>query len=276
MPSRKPIKPTTTTESPPLTTSQDSQGGASQSAADARGSGPTKFYFTVGHDIALLEEVLNVRPFAKKRGEVQDAWMAVAKTLNGLESPRFAIDGTRAYKRVFETLLPKFRLQQMDSLKSSGTEEDWDKRDSLLEELNEAVDAAEELRRVMSSEKANANAKSAALVEGLRKMARERRSEKTRVLEESQEDADRMEKSAAEEHEEPHPPEVKRRRIDVLADFIAWRKQDREAELELARQRLALEKEQLEISRQQQLSNQLLHEQLQEIKRLLLLQSQAK
>lgn len=231
-------------DSPALSAStQETQTQTQQTPGESSSS---RFNFRPEHDLLLLEETIKVKPFAQPHGKTKEAWLAIARTLNSLESPKFNIDPTRAYKRIYETLLPKFQAQEMESLKASGTEEEYTRRDQLLQELVDLIESHKELKAQAAKTKADTGAKAVTLEHALRKVAEERRREKSGDIMEDDEPH-----SASPSPDPEHAFKKRRRSPDLLHDFLETRKEAHQTELELARQKLDIQKKQLEIMKYQ-------------------------
>ncbi|DAZ95428.1 TPA: hypothetical protein N0F65_006318 [Lagenidium giganteum] len=102
------------------------------------------FRFRPAHDIVLLKDVLSHSPWAAGHGKVTAAWAGVARTT----SATIKVSGTDlvhdldrgACKRRFENIMDAFRRGELFSLRSSGSEEDYEERARLLTDVNALLD----------------------------------------------------------------------------------------------------------------------------------------
>ncbi|KAF4040641.1 hypothetical protein GN244_ATG07152 [Phytophthora infestans] len=88
------------------------------------------FRFVPSSDIMLLKETLKHRPWAASHGETLSAWSSVATGLKAALTSCTA-DG-KACRRRFNTLLEVFRRDVLESLRASGSAEDYEEREQLL------------------------------------------------------------------------------------------------------------------------------------------------
>ncbi|KAI9982484.1 hypothetical protein PInf_008439 [Phytophthora infestans] len=78
----------------------------------------------------LLKKTLKHRPWAASHGETLAAWSSVATGLKAALTSCTA-DG-KACRRRFNTLLEVFRRDELESLRASGSAEDYEEREQLL------------------------------------------------------------------------------------------------------------------------------------------------
>ncbi|KAJ1566690.1 hypothetical protein HK096_000678 [Nowakowskiella sp. JEL0078] len=82
------------------------------------------FHFTIAFDIVLLKEVYNIQPFAA-HGKTKTAWTTVLENIvKALQLNPDDISPTTAPGQ-FTALLEAFKKSDMESLRASGTEEDY-------------------------------------------------------------------------------------------------------------------------------------------------------
>jgi hypothetical protein len=86
--------------------------------------------------VSLLRLVILRTPYAAPYKSKVSAWDAVANEYNEAEGEPNAITGRKA-KEKFEFLLATFRKEEAESLRKSGTDEEYDEMKRLLEELDE-------------------------------------------------------------------------------------------------------------------------------------------
>ena len=110
-------------------------GGASSNKKDVTALGPKRHKFRATQDIALLQQVLADRPFLAPHGQQDDAWQAVATNL------RDAAEGFKATGRAmrdrYNHLVRIFQSDNRESLRRSGSAEEYEIRDQLLTEAIE-------------------------------------------------------------------------------------------------------------------------------------------
>ncbi|KAJ3277879.1 hypothetical protein HDU79_002071, partial [Rhizoclosmatium sp. JEL0117] len=84
--------------------------------------------------------VTGVEPFSAGHGKTGEAWERVATNVNtamGLHNDAdVKATGKNAFKR-FKELLKKFKADEMESLRASGTEEEFEEREQLLSDLRD-------------------------------------------------------------------------------------------------------------------------------------------
>jgi hypothetical protein len=86
--------------------------------------------------ISLLHSVLLYSPFSIPYKTKGATWNHIAENYNmAIETPN-AINGRKA-KEKFEFLLSAFRKEEVESLRKSGTDEEYTEMNHLLEELDE-------------------------------------------------------------------------------------------------------------------------------------------
>ncbi|KAG1686709.1 hypothetical protein DVH05_028685 [Phytophthora capsici] len=88
------------------------------------------FNFGPSSDIMLFKEVLKRRPWAASHGETLAAWTSFATRLKAALTSCTA-DGN-ACRRRFNTLLGVFCRDELESLRASGSAEDYEEREQLL------------------------------------------------------------------------------------------------------------------------------------------------
>ncbi|KAJ3281412.1 hypothetical protein HDU79_010791, partial [Rhizoclosmatium sp. JEL0117] len=91
-------------------------------------------------DIALLKEVLNVEPYKAAHGKTAECWENVATNLNEALSLDGDVCTTKknAQER-FKDLMKKFKADEMEALRASGTEEEFNEREQLLSDVRDMV-----------------------------------------------------------------------------------------------------------------------------------------
>lgn len=108
---------------------------------DTRQNGQPRrmFRFNAARDILLLREVVGQRPFAAEHGQGARIWDQISSTLNsiGMDVTSTTVRGRCAH------LKQAFRKEQLAQLRRSGTEEEYDEREQLLQDYIELEEAAE-------------------------------------------------------------------------------------------------------------------------------------
>ena len=95
------------------------------------------FRFRAGADVDLLKEVMNLQPFDAPHGETASRWEAVANNLCSVYGDGSLVP--KACRTRFDDLVEAFKTQQMDALRASGTEEEYEEREQLLQDIVDLV-----------------------------------------------------------------------------------------------------------------------------------------
>ncbi|RHY15929.1 hypothetical protein DYB32_010698 [Aphanomyces invadans] len=98
--------------------------------------GKTAFRFKGCTDVDLLKEVIHVRPFEAPYGEVRKRWTEVTEHLQRIVGDGITVNATR--KR-FDDLMTAFHEITMAALRASGTEEEYEEREQLLQDIHDLV-----------------------------------------------------------------------------------------------------------------------------------------
>ena len=98
-----------------------------------------QFRFDVRSDIALLKEVQSILPFQAGHGKVQEAWNDVSQNINSFLDDNQPKTTGPSCKHHFDDLLEAYRKDNMEALRASGTDEEYDERQQLLDGLSEMV-----------------------------------------------------------------------------------------------------------------------------------------
>lgn len=93
--------------------------------------GNKRSYFKAKQDIVLLREVIAAKPFLAPHGQQEAAWQSVAAELrkNGFRAT------FRAARDRFALILRVFQSAERESLRKSGTYEEYEEREHLLTEI---------------------------------------------------------------------------------------------------------------------------------------------
>lgn len=110
---------------------------SSESGASASQRRKKAYRFAPGADIVLLIEAIKHSPWAAPHGDTTSAWADVASDVSA-SLPSCTADG-KACRRRFTTLMETFRREEMDSLRASGTVEEYSEREQLLTDCKSLV-----------------------------------------------------------------------------------------------------------------------------------------
>jgi hypothetical protein len=100
------------------------------------GKRKTAYRFTAPVDIDLLKEVMFVCPHDASYGQASARWEEVAEHMQGLHGADVTAAGCR--KR-YDDLVSAFKKDTVTSLRASGTEEQYEEREQLLQDLSDLV-----------------------------------------------------------------------------------------------------------------------------------------
>ncbi len=103
----------------------------------------TTIRFYPGLDIALLKEVAAINPYGKEKNAKE--WDSIVDNVNSTLKNGKTVTH-RGCKDRMKTLLKAHRKAEMQSLKASGTEEEFTERDALLTEVNELCTEAAKVK----------------------------------------------------------------------------------------------------------------------------------
>ena len=118
--------------------------------------------FLPAMDIHLLKQVSALAPYEASHGRTLAAWDAVATNLKQVDSTSFAKANGRNCKARADLLIAKFKKEEMESLKKSGTEEEYTEREQLLEDIVAAKEDADDVANQARSEREAAAKRKAA------------------------------------------------------------------------------------------------------------------
>jgi hypothetical protein len=119
---------------PPASSSTDNGSDGEEKPTGTR----NKFYFSPDMDLALLKEVINVRPFAAEHGKKGERFAAVTEHLNEhLEEvlgakPSLSV---RTVKERFGLLIKEFTASDAQYRRRSGVAEDYKEQQQLLQDI---------------------------------------------------------------------------------------------------------------------------------------------
>ncbi|KAG9400024.1 hypothetical protein AC1031_010945 [Aphanomyces cochlioides] len=98
----------------------------------------TVFRFKTVSDIHLLEEIIHVQPFAADFGKNAERWEDVAARMCKIYGEHTILAATCRTR--FNDLISNFKRDTITSLRASGTDEEYEKREQLLQDIVEMVD----------------------------------------------------------------------------------------------------------------------------------------
>ncbi|KDO20012.1 hypothetical protein SPRG_14160 [Saprolegnia parasitica CBS 223.65] len=104
----------------------------------ATGSNASKF--ACKHDIAMLRTVNLLEPWAAAHGAVMSTWDAIAESL--ADASDFGLKNKKgpALKTRFEIIMNRFKKSEFQSLRKSGTVEEYEEREQLLTDIKARMD----------------------------------------------------------------------------------------------------------------------------------------
>ena len=117
----------------------------------AQGGEPTHKWFSACHDILLLRKVNDVKPWEASYGKVMTGWDTIAKDLANTIGVGLKKDGPACKKR-FELLLELFRKNDLDALRKSGVDEDYQEKEQLLSDIRAHIDDWQSMAETAKSE----------------------------------------------------------------------------------------------------------------------------
>ncbi|KAI8830976.1 hypothetical protein BC829DRAFT_423334 [Chytridium lagenaria] len=134
----------------------------SQKSTRTSGKSLKNFRFNPSIDVELLKLVLDLQPFAAGYGKVKDKWQAVADGLRAIvtdfgENYKQDSLNPAAARRRFDTLVDSFKKEEMDSLRASGTDEEYEEKERLLTDILEMMEF-HDLEKAEKNEKERAEA----------------------------------------------------------------------------------------------------------------------
>ncbi|KAJ3009487.1 UNVERIFIED_CONTAM: hypothetical protein HDU68_002645 [Siphonaria sp. JEL0065] len=106
-------------------------------------------------DIALLKEVEQIQPYSAPHGKTAERWEQVTARFNN--ACAFSDNkeaSTKNCQARFTDLVKKFKQEEMESLRASGTEEEYSEREQLLTDLVDLMKEAEDAKSDKKRKKA--------------------------------------------------------------------------------------------------------------------------
>ncbi|KAG9397930.1 hypothetical protein AC1031_016348 [Aphanomyces cochlioides] len=95
------------------------------------------FRFKASTDVDLLREVMRIQPFAAEYGQTGRRWEQLSVCMCEIHGE----GAVTAYscRRRFEDLVENFKNETMNSLRASGTDEEYTEREQLLQDIVDLV-----------------------------------------------------------------------------------------------------------------------------------------
>ncbi|ETV89871.1 hypothetical protein H310_15291 [Aphanomyces invadans] len=110
----------------------------------------TAYRFTTQVDIDLLKEVMAVRPHDAPYGQTLARWEEVVEHMREMRGPDLTTAGCR--KRL-DDLMAAFKKDTVKSLRATGTEEEYNEREQLIQDLSDMMDTAYKTKTTLKEEK---------------------------------------------------------------------------------------------------------------------------
>ncbi|ETN14304.1 hypothetical protein PPTG_07932 [Phytophthora nicotianae INRA-310] len=240
---REPKKVAWLTKLPASKKTPPSQRKSPAGATDTQSKRKKAFRFVPSSDILLLKEAVKHRPWAAGHGETQVSWSSVAIGLK-TALPSCTADG-KACRRRFNALLDVFRRDELESLRASGTAEDFEEREQLLTDCMALVDECLQAK----ADKTEKEKKEA-----------ERRDRASADVVQSAMEGIRRSRSKSPEDDVSTPSSSKKKKrsstealvefLDAKAETRSTREKQKERQLHLEERRLALEEQRLQQDRE--------------------------
>ncbi|XP_061196548.1 uncharacterized protein LOC133204818 [Saccostrea echinata] len=189
------------------------------------------FRFSVKHDIDLLICVTAVNPYA---GDAANKWSEIAESFMEIYDG-VAIDGRRCRERT-SLLLSYFKSEDREKLYRSGCDEDYSKKEQLLQEVLELSESQHQQKK----EKQKENEKGMLI----RKKAMENMTASTASL-------------TTDPREDDELPVLKRKRSSNSAtSMIEFLQKKTDSENQLSKEKIELEKKRVEVEEKRQVLDQ--------------------
>ncbi|KAJ1562580.1 hypothetical protein HK096_007531 [Nowakowskiella sp. JEL0078] len=217
------------------------------------------YRFNIAADIALLKEIANIQPFFAAHGQTLKAWTSVAVNLcSSLNLEAETITTVNARAR-FESIYTTFKKDEMESLRASGTEEEFNEREQLMTDIHSLIEESEFIRLNVKEKKRSDEDKREVNGEILRNAALQRLSSKKKEIEVGEtengsESEDISDKSFSKKIRTRTSSSVLEENSHYLTSDSAMESkliEIREAELQQQAEKLHLEREKWEMEKQE-------------------------
>ncbi|KDO25913.1 hypothetical protein SPRG_08854 [Saprolegnia parasitica CBS 223.65] len=128
--------------------SSSANGAAASASADSQ-KRKTAFRFRCASDIDLLREVVYIQPFAAPHGQTTDRWTKVATQVAQIHGSGITPNNVR--KR-FDDLMSAFKQDSLSTLRASGSEEEYQERALLLQDIHDFMTVSNHRKREVKEE----------------------------------------------------------------------------------------------------------------------------
>ncbi|ETV92663.1 hypothetical protein H310_13106 [Aphanomyces invadans] len=110
----------------------------------------TAYRFTTQVDIDLLKEVMAVCPHEAPYGQILARWEEVVEHIREMHGPDLITAGCR---KSLDDLMAAFKKDTVKSLRATGTEEEYNEREQLIQDLSDMMDSAYKTKKALKEEK---------------------------------------------------------------------------------------------------------------------------
>eukprot|EP00033_Pygsuia_biforma_P004010 GCRY01004392.1.p1 GENE.GCRY01004392.1~~GCRY01004392.1.p1 ORF type:complete len:239 (-),score=48.15 GCRY01004392.1:1345-2061(-) len=194
-----------------------------------------QFNYYPAVDIVILKEVIAINPYAAVHGKVADSWNEVASHSG------FMVSGESVKKRV-TLLLNSRKKEEMVNLKSSGTEEEYQEREQLLDEILELEKLGKETTESKKKKTEEQNRQGEAIRNAALTSLGEDKNEPPKKKRKS--DKDSLLKAYLEVN--ASKIEIEQKRIEFEQQQLQAEKVKNDREFELQKEKMKMEREQNE------------------------------
>ncbi|KAG9417097.1 hypothetical protein AC1031_001485 [Aphanomyces cochlioides] len=203
------------------------------------------FRFMTSSDIDLLKEVIHIQPFDAPHGQTAARWLVIESNLKAIYGESISSKGCRTR---FGDLLLAFKQDTLTALRASGTDEQYDEREQLLQDIVDLMENSAVQKRIAKSEKSARIEKRESDGEKIRQAAMGN-------LKRNERDYD------SDAKHDGQPSEKKRywgtqarsndvsRTLEEISMFMKEANDIKRREIEIAERKLAIEESRLEIDR---------------------------
>ncbi|EQC28599.1 hypothetical protein SDRG_13678, partial [Saprolegnia diclina VS20] len=146
--SSSPTEGNSTVAETPAVVESSSSGAAASASADSQ-KRKTAFRFRCASDIDLLREVVYIQPFAAPHGQTTDRWTKVATHVARIHGSGITPNNVR--KR-FDDLMSAFKQDSLSTLRASGSEEEYQERALLLQDIHDFMTVSNHRKREVKEE----------------------------------------------------------------------------------------------------------------------------
>ncbi|KAE8895786.1 hypothetical protein PF003_g20363 [Phytophthora fragariae] len=125
------------------------QGNNITTSADDEVARPlkTRKRFGPDEDLLLIKEVNWILPYRQGRNKVMKAWQGIAERLNKLSTFNMCSVNSKSCQNRFNTLLTRHRMQEVESARASGVDEEYTEFRGLMDDIVSDFDEWESERQ---------------------------------------------------------------------------------------------------------------------------------